>query len=426
MKTDKSYQDYMYDFIDHICKDIGPRLAGTEKEVQAIDEIEKELSAFSSEEIIRDDFKCTNRAYPGGLVHVAGFLCTVGFCFFPTPLSIITTILCIIGLLVVIIELMVLAEFIDFMYPKVTSQNIFGKIKPKGATKKLIIFGGHSDSAYNFPIAQKFETKMNALMYTAIALGVYALILAAIKFILQFVIAPQDFVLWQFTINNLPIFTFTWVDVVFFIPFIGWFPLFLYLIFNFVGKTMVEGANDNLSGVAVALAIGKYLAQNRPENVEVWIGSFGAEEVGQRGSKAFVKKYGKKGILDNSLTIVLESVGGGEGIGILTTEKMYFTTHYKEAYEPVWEAFQKYKSEHKTKGIVPAKLHEATFAGTDAVRFSKKGYPACAVVGGGIETFFIKNWHSHADVPKNLNRKLMRDVLETCLYFVELIDQRLS
>ena len=43
MKTDKSYLDYMYDFVDHICKDIGPRLAGTQKEHECTDEIEKEF-----------------------------------------------------------------------------------------------------------------------------------------------------------------------------------------------------------------------------------------------------------------------------------------------------------------------------------------------------------------------------------------------
>ncbi|NVM05100.1 MAG: M20/M25/M40 family metallo-hydrolase [Candidatus Helarchaeota archaeon] len=421
MKTDKSYQNYMFGFIERICKDIGPRLATTEKEYQAIDEIEKELKDFS-DETIRDEFYCTNKAYPGGLTHVAGFLCTLGFCFFATPLSIITTILCILGLLVLIMELMVLAEFIDFLYPKGKSFNIFGKIKPSISPKKLIIFGGHSDSAYNFPFT-KYGTKMNTMMYLGIGLAVYAIFLSPIKFILQFII--QNFVYWDLKISGLPIFTITIIDIIFFIPFMVWFPFFLYIVIRFVGKTLVPGANDNLSGVAVALAIGKYLAaEHRPENVEVWVGSFGAEEVGQRGSKAFVKKYGKKGILDNSLSVILESVGGGEGIGILKTEKMYFTTHFKEVYEPVYEAFKKYESENK--GVVPGQLHEAVFAGTDAVRFSKKGYPACAVVGGAIETLFLKNWHSPADIPENLNKKLMRDVLETCLYFVELIDKRVT
>ena len=94
MKTDKSYQDYMFNFIERICKDIGPRLATTQKEYDAIDEIEKELKECS-DEIVKDEFYCTNKAYPGGLVHIAGFLCTLGFCFFPTPISIVTTILCI-------------------------------------------------------------------------------------------------------------------------------------------------------------------------------------------------------------------------------------------------------------------------------------------------------------------------------------------
>jgi len=202
-------------------------------------------------------------------------------------------------------------------------------------------------------------------------LAIYALILSPIKFILQFLIF--DFIYWEWTLANIPILRITIIDFIFFIPFIVWFPFFLYVAINFVGNTLVPGANDNLSGVAIALAIGKYLAdaEHRPENVEVWIGSFGAEEVGQRGSKAFVEEYGKRGILDNSLTIVLESVGGGEGMGILSAEKMYFAWHSKEVYEPLFTAFQKYKSE--TKGVVPCKVHESVFAGTDAIPFTYKG-----------------------------------------------------
>lgn len=421
MKTDKTYQDYMYGFIDKICKTIGPRLATTQQEYQCIDEIEKELNQFS-DEIIRDEFYTTNKAYPGGLVHVAGILCTIGFCFFPTQLAIITTVLCLLGLAVVIMELMVLSEFIDFLYKRGKSFNIFGKIKPTETPKKLIIFGGHSDSAYNFPFT-KYGTKMNTMMYLGIGLGIYAILLSVVKFILQFIIPNSTFIIWSLSIGGLTVFTITIVDLIFFIPFTVWFPFMLYIVIRFVGKDLVQGANDNLSGVSVSLAIGKYLSENRPQNVEVWVGSFGSEEVGQRGSKAFVKKYGKMGTLNNSLTVVTESVGGGEGIGILKTEKMYFTTHFKEVYEPLFEGYQKYRTE--TKGVVPCQLHEAVFAGTDAVRFSKKGYPATAIVGGGIETLFIKNWHSPADIPENLNKKLLRDVLETCLYFVEIIDQKL-
>ena len=60
-----------------------------------------------------------------------------------------------------------------------------------------------------------------------------------------------------------------------------------------ISKTSVMGANDNLSALAVCLSAARYFSdpKNKLTHSELWIVSFGCEEIGIRGSKRFVSKY---------------------------------------------------------------------------------------------------------------------------------------
>jgi len=425
LKADKEYSEYMVNFITEICDKIGPRLATQKEEHACIDVINKELGKYCKETFTQE-FKTAFLAYPRGLVRWGGGLCTMGFFFLFTTLPYICTILGLVGLFIVISELLFLKEYLDIVYKKGISKNIFGIINPKKATtpKKYLIFGGHSDSAIELPYAKLGVKSMQKRLYGAIALGIFAILWSIIKIFLLGILAP---------VVSYSIFNLNWMDIILIIPFVPWFIFFLNILFRFFGSKLVKGANDNLSGVAVSCAIAKFLSQeeNRPNNVAVICGSFGAEEAGQRGSKAFVKQTSKE-ILQNSYTVVVESCGGGNGVGILSAETMYLTvngkfpfihpiTHNPEVYNRMYKGFE--KAREKRKGLPPTELVAAKFAGTDAVRFSEKGLPACAIVGGGIETLFIKNWHSLDDSPENLDKNIMNHVLNICLEFVELVDK---
>ncbi len=421
----EEYNDYMYNFIDNICKNIGPRLATKPEEHECVKVIEDELSKYC-DETFTQDFKTGYLAYPRGLLSWGGGLCMIGFFFLFTIIPWLCAVLSITGLFLALTELMFLKDYLDVFYPKAMSKNVFGRIKPtSGEPKKYLIFGGHSDSAFEFPMAKKGVDVMQRRMFFAIGLGIFGIFWSILKTII-----PCAFGCFYtgtfFSLNPL--------DVVFFCIFVPWFIYFLTVYFGMFGSKMVEGANDNLSGVSVACAIAKYLKDNpeaRPKNVEILVGSFGAEEVGQRGSRAFVRQTSKE-ILENSYTVVLESVGGGTGVGILKAETMYLMANKKfpfihpikhdpEVYNRLYKGFEKCKE--KKKGLPPITLAEAKFAGTDAVRFSEKGYPACAIVCALIETYFLKNWHSFEDVPENLNKNMMNFVLNIVLEFIELIDK---
>ncbi|MHA1229716.1 MAG: M28 family metallopeptidase [Candidatus Helarchaeota archaeon] len=431
-KAGKEYKDYMYNFVDQICKNIGPRLATQKEELEAIDYIKNELQNFC-DEILVQDFKTAYTAYPRGLVRFGGGICLISFVFLFTSLPYLTAILSLIGLLAAMSELLFLKATIDIFYKKGVSKNVFGKIKPKNTSepKKYLIFGGHSDSAFELPYAKKGVPAMQRKLYGSIALGIFAIIWSIIKTILILMGIPI-YTLEFLQIAGYNVFVINLMDIILIIPFIIWLISFLQVLFKFFGNEIVMGANDNLSGVSVAVAIAKYLSkeENKPRNIEVWCGSFGAEEAGQRGSRAFVKQTPKE-ILENSYSIILESVGGGEGLGILQAETMYLTINKKfpfihpiihdpDVYERFYKAYEIAKT--KSKGFPPSELVIAKFAGTDAVRFSEKGYKACALVGGGIETKFIKNWHSLEDIPENLNKDLMKAALDMCLEFIEIVD----
>ncbi|MBD3229835.1 MAG: M28 family peptidase [Candidatus Lokiarchaeota archaeon] len=434
-KASKEYKDYMFTFIDKICKNIGPRLATREEEHKAINLIKEELNK-SCDKTITQDFKTAYTAYPRGLVRFGGGLCLIGFFFLFTTIPYICAILSLIGLLAAVGELLFLKSTIDIFYKKGNSKNVFGKIKPKNETKKFLIFGGHSDSAFELPFAKNGVPAMQRRLYGAIALGVFAIIWSIVKSILLLLNITLPFTYTFLPIFGFNLFIVNLLDYILLIPFIPWLFLFLQVLINFFGDEIVEGANDNLSGIAVAIAIAKYLnkEENRPNNVEVWCGSFGAEEAGQRGSRAFVKQTPRE-ILENSYAVILESVGGGEGIGILTAETMYLTinskfpfihpiTHDSEVYNCLYESYEIAKK--KKAGFPPSELLAAKFAGTDAVRFSEKGYKACAIVGGGMETMFIKNWHSLEDTPENLNKNLMKAALDICVEFIDSVDKELE
>ncbi len=75
---------------------------------------------------------------------------------------------------------------------------------------------------------------------------------------------------------------------------------------------VVPGANDNASGVAVALSVAKRLEEDPTRNLDVWVVLTGGEECGMEGMRSFTRSH--KDELDPFKTIVLaiDSVGKGD------------------------------------------------------------------------------------------------------------------
>jgi len=312
MKTDKNYSDYMFNFIDTICKKFGPRYSCSEAEKNANIWIKEELDKFCDETFI-DEFETRPALYPQGFIKVAGLLGGISPLFMPLifPFPIISLILVILGITVLYSELFLMKEWIGFLFKTKKSTNVFGIIKPTGDVKFRVIFEGHTDSAKEMNIASYKLRARQIIGRVGLYFLFHTIIFSLWKSIAQLVSGSSIVIL------NWGVVSITVLDLIYFIPLVMIYPFFILLLKGFLGKTVVLGANDNLSASAVAVAIGKYLSENRLKNVEVWIGSQGSEEVGDKGAKAFVEKYGKLGVLDNSYAVVLECCGAAEDMFLI-------------------------------------------------------------------------------------------------------------
>ena len=71
------------------------------------------------------------------------------------------------------------------------------------------------------------------------------------------------------------------------------------------------GANDNASGVAVALAVARELDRRPPKHLDVWIALTGAQEAGAEGMRALVRSR-KELEPATTFVIALDAVGRGD------------------------------------------------------------------------------------------------------------------
>ena len=418
MKTDDSYSDYMYNFIDTICKKFGPRYSCSEAEKNANIWIKEELDKFCDETFI-DEFETRPALYPQGFIKVAGILGGISPLFMPLifPFPIISLILVILGITVLYSELFLMKEWIGFFFKTEKSTNVFGIIKPTGDVKFRIIFEGHTDSAKEMNIASYKLRARQIIGRVGLYFLFHTIIFSLWKFIAQLVSGPS------FVILNWGVVSITVLDLFYFIPLVIIYPLFILLLKGFLGKTVVLGANDNLSASAVAVAIGKHLSENRPKNVEVWIGSQGSEEVGDKGAKAFVEKYGKSGVLNNSYTVVLECCGAAEDM-FLIEKDMHRAVYNTEINDILFQAHTDVKNENPD--LLNIRTGSLKIGSCDACRYIHEGFKATALMGMEHAKNRAVNWHSVNDAPENIDKKILRDFLDVLLKFIELVDNKFN
>ena len=416
MKVDDSYSDYMYDVVDTICKRFGPRYSCSQAEKDANLWIKEELDKFSDETFI-DEFETRPGMYPQGFIKFAGIFGGISpiFMIFQFPIPILSAVFIFLGLWVLYSEMMLMKGWIGPFFKKKMSSNVFGIIKPSADVKFRIIFEGHTDSAKQMNIASYSQKLRKWIAIIGLYYLIHAIIFSIWKFIIQIIGDPS------LIIFDSAIISWTIIDLIYYLSLIIIYPFFIWILKGFLGRTVVLGANDNLSATAVSLAIGKILSQNRLKNVEVWIGSQGSEEVGDKGAEAFVKKYGNLGKLDNSYTVVLECCGAAEMMAIIEKD-MHRAVYDKDVSDILEDAYNAVKEENPD--LLKLKKVKLTIGASDACTYIHGGYKASAIFGVEEHKNKALYWHSIEDAPRNMSKKVLKDFLEVSLKFVEIVDKK--
>ena len=273
----RMYANFAKRTITDICKNIGPREAGTQAELDAQNYLAEKVGD-AADEVRQEEFEISHRAFLGwprisGIIMlIATAITAVDYYVFKdvefSPWIMLVAALLVLFMLVG--EFLMYRKVTDAFFPKWTSHNTYCIRKPKGEVKKRIIMAGHSDSSMEWlptHLGGKFLLYF-WLGYPVVGLFI-TLILTVINIvhdgdlrwtmILSFIIAPA-FVLIMFFMNN---------------------------------RICVDGANDNLTGCMMGAAVIKFMGDNdiRFENTEVIAMFSGSEEEGLRGAKAAAKLH---------------------------------------------------------------------------------------------------------------------------------------
>lgn len=398
----KEAAEYMVSEITHICKDFEKRDPGSKGEQQACEYMADVLkNECGCERADVESFKENPGSFFGWIYFTITFvLAAVAISFFYPLVSII---LIVVGLLIVFMQFGLYKKFIDRFFPEKTGHNVTAVKSCKGEVKRRIFFNGHPDAAWEWPVNYKlggvgFEGHAVICGIGAVYYLVISIMLVA-KNGLEYVSFDADETLGLLRLIGLV-----------FVPFL----IGLYWMWN--ENRVVDGANDNLSGCYIGIAILKALKEEgiEFENTEVGVILTGSEEAGLRGAKAWCAAH--KGEFDDVPTFIFSYD--------TIHDPKYLMTNYRDlngtvkADKDVSDLFMEAAKELDIsckKGWVPP-----LGGATDSAAFAQAGFRATGVTG--LNHKLEDYYHTRRDTYDNMNEQGLADCFAISVKALEMFD----
>jgi len=377
-------------FVENICFRFGPRLPGTAAEAKTARFLAQALREYCDEVVI-DEHRFSPRSFDwGATFHLMIYLVALVAYVIVPPMSLALVLL---SISIFFLSRLKGYEILEQFFPQEKTQNVVGKIKSRGQPRQVLILSAHHDSAYYMPFLEKRSRKIFLPVFFFILLAHGILFIAAG---VRMVASP------------FPVFG-SLSGYLYGIAVVAGILFFIFRLFLFK-NVAVLGANDNLASVGVLVAAARYCAANRPGHIECWFVSFGAEEVGLRGSKRFTRKHWHE--LEKSMVINLEMVGAGT-LMVVAGERMAGARHSPVVVSLIVDAAKACGIEMST--------FVGIFGETDASSFSRMGIQAATIAAFG-EDGVPPNWHLLTDTPENIDEDHLQNALRVCLKCIHLLD----
>lgn len=398
LDTNHKLEMEMKAFINEICEKVGPREPCSDKEADGAKLFYNKLNDYH-DDITVEEFSTHLGAFKGcfRIPMVLYIISIIFYWYYPWLSFILSTA----SLIILIGEMTMAREVIDFLFPKKTSQNVIAKIQPEAETdkaRKLVIIGSHMDSNWEFPMFRKLGYRFTVIIAINLFLNGILMIVSGIK--LASVLTQKGLLTYN-------------VETIFFWIFICGVPFALAQLFFSISNRPVMGANDNLSAVAICYELAKYLSvpENRPKNIAVWIAAFGCEETGSKGSKAFVKKHYDE--IKDAKVINIDMVGNKNvPLFIGTSEIVGSVKMDKKIIALIKEFTDKYD--------IPVKTGPS-MAFTDSLSFARKGIVSASILSmpGSSKEFY---YHTREDTIENMDFKNLVNTYKIIIDVIKTID----
>jgi hypothetical protein len=415
--------DYAVEFIKRVCVEVGPGSPCSPQEHARAAAVKTEMEKVA-DEVREEPFTCA----PGAFLQWFQFASALGVvsavCFhlglLPYAPLFFTTLglgLAVFIFLILIFEFILSWEFIDGIYPKKPSENIVGIIKPKSPSKpapapalakrgkqgpkRILIFGGHHDSALQFTYLRYFKNGY----YVAEGILIIGVLVFAAGLLLRWL---SMVCAWKLGWLVTGLQWYTWIVL----------PVSVFIGFTFTerdkGGGSVPGAIDNLSAVSILLAIGRVLKRHpewQPADTEIRLVSFGSEEAGTRGSRAYVRAHQAELRAADAVFVNFESIYDPE-IEIFTGDRNGTIRNSPEIVDALVQAAVDVQA--------PFRVSPFPFAGggTDTLPFREKGIRAGCLFGMRVPSQMVRFYHQPSDNYDIVNPQALDNALRIALEFI--------
>lgn len=391
-KKDEAAQ-YMIDEITHICTKFEKRGPGDYGEQQACEYAAEQMKEYGCDNVYVEGFKENPNAFLGWIYFTITccLLALISYFFVP----ILSIIFIVFGLTLCVLQFGLYKKTVDKFFKEKIGHNAAGFKKPTGEVKRRIIFNGHPDASWEWPFKYKFTYLGFDIHMTVCFIGAFYTLGIAIASVVGI---------------SSELATKLGLGALVFVPF--WFAL--YWMWN--EKRIVDGANDNLSGCYMGMAILKMLKDEgiEFENTEIGVVFSGSEEAGLRGAKAWCEAHA------NEFNDVPTFVYSYDTI----TQPEYLQVNYRDLNgtvkvdKDVSDLFYEACEELKIpcgKGMVPP-----LGGATDSAAFSQAGMRSTGITA--LNHALPDFYHTRLDTPDALNKECLADCFAASVKVLEMFD----
>jgi len=166
---------------------------------------------------------------------------------------------------------------------------------------------------------------------------------------------------------------------------------------------IVPGANDNLTAVAVLVALAERLRAAPVEGLRVVLASCGAEEVIQGGIYGFARRHFPALDRDRTWFINLETLGSPRLIMLEGEGPVVMEDYHHRAFRDLIARVADQAGAHMRRGM-------RSRSSTDAVLPSRAGYPTATLASMNRHKQ-LSNYHLMSDTPENVDYRTVRQAL---------------
>jgi hypothetical protein len=166
---------------------------------------------------------------------------------------------------------------------------------------------------------------------------------------------------------------------------------------------IVPGANDNLTAVAVLVALAERLRDQPAEGLRVVLASCGAEEVIQGGIYGFARRHFPRLDRDQTWFINLETLGSPRLIMLEGEGAVVMEDYHHRAFRDLIARVADRAGAHMRRGM-------RSRNSTDAVIPNRAGYPT-ATLASMNRYKQLSNYHLMTDTPENVDYRTVRQAL---------------